>query len=231
MFKSTIAFTALAFAALGENQQDTRPSSLLKEETMTIEYFPETNQATLVMEGESEELLQSVEIRNPLGTRIVELGAGNGPAVALAGYKVETTESSLQALIETYAEGIYDIRAQTSEGRYALGKAVLSHEVLPAPVVLYPTEGSRDVSTTFITGWFPDPEAERYRVNVEQGENDGITVQLPAGTSSFQVPEGVLAPGTKTHLEVGAIGKNGNTSMVEVFFTTSAPPRRRPVGQ
>lgn len=231
MFKSTIALASLAFAVLGGQQQDIRSSSLLKEEMMTIEYFPEANQATLVMEGESEELLQSVEIRNPVGTTIVRLGAGHGPAVALAGYVVETTESSLQALLDTYAEGVYDIRAQTSEGRSALGQAVLSHDLLPAPVVLYPTEGSVDVSTTFITGWLPDPEAERYRVNVEQGENDGITVQLPAGTSSFQVPDGVLAPGTKTHLEVGAIGKNGNTTMVEIFFTTSAPPRRRTVGQ
>ena len=76
------------------------------------------------------------------------------------------------------------------------------------------------VSTNLTVSWVPDPEARAYRVILEQGETDGLTAVLPARSSSFQVPDGILAPGTESHVEVGAIGPNGNCTLVEVSFTT-----------
>jgi hypothetical protein len=98
---------------------------------------------------------------------------------------------------------------------------VFSH-ALPAPALIhYPRAGAVDVpASKLLVSWTPDRSASRYRVSLEQGENDGLTVELPAGSHSFQVPDGVLARNTETQLEIAAIGRNGNRTLVEVPFTT-----------
>ncbi len=219
MYKSTIAVAVLALA-LGQ-QRNEGPYLQLKEEKVTVEYTPAANEAVLIVEAESEESLGRVEVRNPGGNLIVELRAGKGQdVVALSGFVVETRESSAAVLLETFAEGVYDIRARTKDGRTALGSAVLSHDLLAEPVVVYPVAGAENVPANLTAGWMPDPNASGYVVSLEQGESDGIAVRLPPGSSSFEVPAGVLAPGEKTQLEVGAIGPSGNCTLVEVSFTT-----------
>jgi hypothetical protein len=59
-----------------------------------------------------------------------------------------------------------------------------------------------------------------YRVQLEQGESDGLAVNLPPEQDSFRVPDGFLARGTETQLEIAAIGPNGNHTVVEIAFTT-----------
>jgi hypothetical protein len=112
------------------------------------------------------------------------------------------------------------MRANTPEGLPAVGYAELSHQLQRPPVLLQPFDGAQGISTTPLVVWVPDPEVSEYRVNLEQGETDGLSVRLPAGSGAFQVPYGVLRPGTETQVEVGAVGRNGNVTLVESYFTT-----------
>ena len=79
---------------------------------------------------------------------------------------------------------------------------------------------SRRIPSGIVVSWTSDPSTVAHRVILEQDENDGLVVQLPAGANEFRVPDGFLLPGTETHVEVGAVAANGNTTLVEVGFST-----------
>ncbi len=221
MFKSLVAAMLVAVGFLGWNGSGSVvPPLKLNRQKLIVEYAAEANQATLVLDAESEEAVGEVEIRNPQGAAIFELSAQKGQRLALSEILIKTPDSSPADLFKNYPEGVYDILAQTVDGTPVQGKAVLSHELLAKPVVIYPIHGATRVPPHLTARWIPDPAASKYRLILEQDENDGLKVNLPAGSNSFRVPDGVLAPGTETTLEVVAVGLNGNCTLVEIIFTT-----------
>ncbi len=218
MYKTTLAFTMLALGAFGLQQASDDMVLRLKEERMILEYSATLNEAVLIAEAESEQALGRVEVRDSGGAPMLHMWAPVG--TTLSGFKVETGESSLADVLATYPEGVYPMRARARDGSCVEGSAVLSHRLPAAPVVIYPTEGDSSVPTNFTVTWTPDPGAAGYQVILEQDENDGLIVKLPAGSGSFRVPDRVLESGKETLLEVVAIGSNGNRTQVEVSFTT-----------
>lgn len=214
------ALVALGFAGQRDaHRQD--PALHFKEERLAIEYTATAGEASIVVEAESEEQVQSVDVHDPDGTPVFRLRAGYKPSLALSGFVIETRESDLKVLLESYPEGTYAMRGFSVGGQELAGSAMLSHELLAAPVVTYPVEGAVDVPLgNFVVRWNTDARAEGYRVSLEQGENDGLIVQLPAGSGSFVVPGGLLEASTDTQLEIAAIASNGNSTLVEIEFTT-----------
>lgn len=228
MHKSTITLTALALAALGvPNQEgrrplpyeDERPPLRLKEERMTLEYTATADEAVILVEAESEESLGRIEMRSPRGAPLLKMATNHARGFALQGFMVETKELSGEEFFKTYEAGIYDLRAMTTDGRQALGSAVLSHHLPRPAIITYPVDGSLAPTDMTVT-WMPDPDAAGYQVVLEQGESDGLIARLPADSNSFQVPPGILLPGVESHVEVGIVGDNGNCTLVEVQFTT-----------
>ncbi len=221
MYRTAFAIALLALAAVGWQQHQVRPYLQFKEERMFIEYSPALNEAALLVEAETEAGVEGLEIRDPLGSSRFKLWAASGQQLSLSGFMVESLESSPEELFAAYPEGIYDLRARSTDGDAVWGSAVLSHELPAQPIVLHPRDGDVNVpATNLIVAWHPDAAASGYKVILEQGENDGLTADVPAGQSSFQVPNGILAAGTQTHLEIGAIGPNGNRTLAEISFTT-----------
>lgn len=221
MLKPILALSALALASYATQQERYNPIQLLKEEAMTIEFTATANEAVLRIGAESEVELKSLQIRNPENKIIFEMRARRAPEHALSGFEVEMQEATAPEVFAAYPEGEYDIRGRTLDGKLALGRAHLSHELPLAPEVYYPYEGAFDVPVSNLTlSWMEDRSVEGYVVNLEQGETDGLTVKLPPGTDSFTVPDGILLPGTLSQFELGAIGANGNCTLVEVYFFT-----------
>jgi hypothetical protein len=221
MYKATITLAALALATPGSQQIHAVPDLRMKEEAITIEYTVGANEGVVVLEAETEETLDLVEIRNSRGAPILRLQADASREIALSGFVLEASESDPATLLQRYPEGVYDIRGRTVAGQQVRGKALLSHELLAAPLVVYPSEGAAGVPSRGLTvSWVPDPGAVGYRIGLEQGESDGVTARLPPGSSSFQVPDGILEPDTETQLEIGAVAPNGNCTLVEVVFRT-----------
>jgi len=200
--------------------QDGAPELGLKEERMTVHYTAALNEGTVVFEAESEKSLGRVLVRDPLGRRAVELASGAGQGLALSGFVVESVEFPLEELRQVYPAGAYDMSGRTVNGRRVAGHAMLKHELLDAPLVLFPDEGRANVPVNLTVSWIPDPEATGYTVVLEQGENDGLTVFVPGDQSFLEIPTGVLKPRTQGHVEVGAIHANGNVTYTEVAFTT-----------
>ncbi len=221
MLKPTIALIALSLSIYGWQEIARRdPVFRLKEESLTIEYTATANEAVIVFQAESEETLRRVEIEDPSGKPIMRMWVGHGHDVALSGFVVETAESSPGEILRVYGEGQYRVNANTLDGSPACGEAVLSHQLLEPPAVLYPFEQAFDVPTDLVVQWVADPSAREYRVVLEQGESDTLSVRLPAGSNSFAVPAGVLMSNRDSHVEVGAVGANGNCTLVEIEFRT-----------
>ena len=210
---------ALAFAASRQAGGEP-PTLLLKEEQIIIEYTATAGEATIIVVAESEESLGHIETLTPGGISILRIHAGSKGRFPLQGFLLEGRESSLEHLRRTYAPGLYELRALTTDGVPVRGSAVLSHDLRPAPRVLYPREGDAGVPVTLTVVWEADAGATSYQVVLEQGDSDTLTVELPRGTTSFAVPAGVLRPGEESHVEVGAYAPSGNRTLVEVSFTT-----------
>lgn len=214
------AVLALGFVASPEAHSGALPVEL-KEETMVIEYTVSSGEAAIVVSAEAETRLARVEVRTPGGPPILEMRTDRGPGFSFQGFVVETGEATPEELFAEYPPGDYNLRARTIDGRAAFGTAQFSHVLPQSPVVNYPTDGAVNVpSTNLIVTWTADPAVDAYRVILEQHETDLMTVQLQGGSSSFRVPNGVLAPGTRSQLEIVAVGANGNCTIVEVPFMT-----------
>jgi len=221
MYKSAFTLALSAFALFTSPDIQQGPAIHFTQETMIIEYSATLHQAEIVVEAECEEALDHVEVLNPSGAPILRLQTRGGQSVSLAGLRLEMGESSLAALYANCPEGVYRIRARSVSGRLVQGHASLSLEMVAAPVITYPLAGAGGVAiTSTAISWLPDPQAAGYTIDLEQNENDGLKATLPAGSSSFQVPAGVLAPNTQTRLEIQAIAPNGNRTLSEIRFTT-----------
>jgi hypothetical protein len=217
--------TALALCGLAivPSARQLRDQTFLrfKEERMVIEYTPAADEAVVRMDAENEGGVDRVEVRDPRGVTRLSLQAQHGRIEGIQGMVIESREMGLDDLLATYRQGTYSLRGRSVDGLTVIGSAVLSHELLAEPVVLYPTPGEQGVPAERVkVAWIPDAQADRYRVVLEQGESDGLAVELPAGSSSFLVPEGVLRDATETFVEIAAIASNGNSTTVEVPFTT-----------
>lgn len=222
MLKTLIAVTLIALGlASWQTARLDQPVLHLKEEKLTIEYTATADEAVLIMEAEAELDLASVIVRSPSGVTVLEMNSGDGAPLALSGFVVETRECTPEELFLQYPAGRYDLTGRTLEGRVARGSAQLSHDLPRVPTVNYPFEGATQVPTEGLEiTWNVDTSARAYRLVLEQNDNDGLVVTLPAGSTSFQVPDHLLAANTETQLEVGAVAANGNCTLVEIVFKT-----------
>ena len=226
MSKAAIPLVLITLATSGavhgwQSQHEPRERLQLKEEAMIVEYTATANEAVVIVEAEAEEALGRVEVQSPLGSTLLRLRSEGGEELAVQGFVLESEELPPNQLFRKFSEGNYDFRALSVDGKRASGSAWLSHVLPAAPVVTYPVEGSRNVPAhDLLVTWVSDSAASGYRLVLEQDENDGLTVSLPPGSDSFQVPPGILRGATESHVEVGAIGPNGNITLVEIGFTT-----------
>jgi len=220
MHEANLTVAAVALAAITAPQAHDAPLFRLQEERISIEYNVTRAEAVIAMEAEAEVALRGLEIRAPDGELLFTLSAAAAAGPGFKEFRLGSAEIGPTSFAKMLAEGVYELRGRTAGGQLVLGEALLSHGLLRPPVVLYPVEGARDVPTDLVVSWVPEAGVAGYHVVLEQGENDGLSLDLPGGASSFQVPPGILAHGTESHVEVGAIAPNGNRTLVEISFTT-----------
>lgn len=220
MFKSMLALTC-AVAGLATVPHAGRGAALrLKEEEIFVEYTASANEAVIKVKGESEASLEQLEMRAPGGAIVLSVRAPEGRALSITGFAFDLLESDPLTVLQAYAEGTYEMRGRTVLGRTVAGEATLSHLLPAPPVITYPRSGDVHVAANGLTvTWLPDASATGgYQVMLEQNDNDGLSVRMPPGSTSLRVPDGVLRPGVRTLVEVGAIGEGGNCTLVEVPF-------------
>lgn len=223
MKKRVIGGAVLALACVGWRTVTVpaEPAMRFKEEALSLKYCATTGEAAIVVEAECEESLSRVEVWSPAGSPMLRVSGVQGFGSALSGFVVETQEGALSSITQSFAPGAYALRGRTLAGETVVGSAELSHDLPPAPTLLYPVEGAGNVPTSNLSvSWVADPGVSSYRVALEQGENDGLVITLPPGSSSFQVPDGFLQSNVRSQLELTAVAASGNRTSVEIFFRT-----------
>lgn len=218
MLKLTLLVT-VPLALPGSFQGRNHPALQLASGKMFLEHV-ENGPVALRIEAESDDPLGQVQVLTPEGKTFLQFEVSTGRS-SLSGFAFEVTEASLGALQQKCSEGRYEIRAWTSRGRPAEGGASLSFDMPAAPQVLFPPRAAIGVpARNLIVRWLPQQDASGYYLELEQDDNDGLAVHLPPGRTSFRIPNGFLVPGVEAHLEVAAVGANGNRTVAEVPFTT-----------
>jgi len=194
----------------------------LRQATISAEFTAGSGEVALVVSAEAETGLDQVEVRDPFGLRVAGLSSGiRGRTLALHGFRLEVAETDRATFFASYPPGLYEIRARTSDGRAAIAATRLSHAVPLPPTPVYPLEDDVDVPASGLSiRWVASSDAAHYQVGLEEGETDLLAARLAGGSRSFTVPDGVLEPGHRYKLEIGAVDESGNCTFREVLFRT-----------
>jgi hypothetical protein len=183
--------------------------------------------AEIVITAQGFEGLKSLHVRAPSG-RIVASVQSNDRirgrrAIGLAEVVIETGEPDIESVKAAYPEGTYQFFGRTVGGARLFGEAVLSHDVLPGPS--FTPNGAEDLDPdAVVIQWAALAGAAGYIVEIENDDLDfNITARLPGTATNFEIPAGLLAPGTEYEVGVASITDEGNVAFAESSFTTRGP--------
>ena len=132
--------------------------------------------------------------------------------------------TDVESLKAAYPAGEYSFAGATAVGVEFRGSSSLSHKLPPTTSFLNPTERATGVEFKNLEiGWTPVENVTGYVVELEQAKLDmKLIVTLPASTTKFAVPAGLLVPGMKYQLGIGTVSASGNVSFIETVFSTVA---------
>lgn len=191
-----------------------------------IEYNASANDLGFHVSLDAEDW-ETLEIRDPSGTTIFEVGSGGGytglglTELFFEGAEPSLDEFPLEELLKRFPEGGYRFIAETADGRRLSSTAILSHAVPAGPAVFADVQnGSITIRWTPVTGpaeILPDEDVVvvGYQVIVEP-----FQVTLPATSTQVTLPsEFVAALAVGEHpFEVLAIDASGNQTITEGVF-------------
>ena len=179
-------------------------------------------EVVFAVKGQDDGLVE-LKVVSPDGRTVIDFTAPDPSTLGLRQFRIETPEPrDVQALKAAYPEGTYKFSGKTVSGDILVGQSKLSHR-LPTPVTFKsPAPGAKGVPIrNFVVSWGTVPGVAFYTLELEQDEqNLKITATLPASSASFALADGILLPGKEYQLGIGAVGADGNVSVVETSFTT-----------
>lgn len=163
--------------------------------------------------------LSELTIVAPNGRKVVAFSAPEPVTLGMRKFFFESPEpQDLASLKAAYPEGEYLFRGRSFAGETLAGKATLSHRLPQTTTILSPDSDARSLAAGRRITWRAVAGVSAYMVELEN-DTSSITAKLPASSTSFAVPDGFLAAGTRYKLAVGTVGNEGNISFVESSFT------------
>lgn len=199
------------------------PAIEFDEATIFIEYNATDEDAEVVVAIDADMGLERFRIVNPCGQEILDLRSRNTDDIGVRKIALETPEPGLDEVLDGYPEGWYRFFGKAEDGQKLYSEVWLSHELPGAPTITYPLDGATGVPTNgAVATWSAGSDAASFFLELDQ---DDLGVDLKSNvagdTSSFGLPSGWIRPDTEYQFGLGARGKNGNLSVVEIHFTTA----------
>ena len=222
---------ALGLAAVLAQSAPTAQSNLAKkrpcidfsELRMTLEQNATDGDTEVVLLAlGQDEGLQRLEITAPNGRRVAKFD-GDGRGIGIREFLLESAEPpDLDAVLASFPEGIYSFSGKTVTGDCLKGSASLSHEIVPATVLLTPSEEEIVPIDKLVLSWQAVAGVERYVVELNN-ENSGseFTFDVFPPTTSVAIPAHFLQPDSEYQFAVGVKTANGNVTFVELTFFTA----------
>jgi hypothetical protein len=169
-----------------------------------------------------DEGLGALTITAPDGRTLLD-ARSPGAKLGLRPFKIESPEPAADGSVQAdWPAGRYQVVGTSIAGETLTGSVELSHEMPTGATFVQPTAGQEGVKTDGVIKWEGPAEVANYVLILEDEKTDlELEVELPADTTSFQLPPGYLRPGTEYKLAIGAVAGNGNRSFVEIEIETA----------
>ena len=167
--------------------------------------------------------LAELFIVSPNGRTVVDFKAPESSTLGIRQFRFESPEPpDVAALKAAYPEGTYLFSGKTSAGDQFQSTSRLSHRLPAASTFIAPVPETEDVPIRDLDiSWRAVENVLFYIIEIEQDEmNVNITARLPKSSTSFNVPDEFLVPGTEYEMELGTVTDEGNITFVETSFTT-----------
>jgi hypothetical protein len=171
-----------------------------------------------------EDGLVKLTVIAPDGRTIVDFSAPGRSSMGMRQFRFESPEpTDVSALKKAFPEGEYTFTGATSSGAQFNDKATLSHKLPATTAFVSPKANAGNVSARNLRiSWAPVKGVSGYTIEVNPSKSSAhLELKLPASTTSFVVPEGILVSGGKCQLGIGTISSSGNISVIETTFTTA----------
>ncbi len=211
---AALTFTA-SFEVLGADTESFATASVHFEQNATDRDYEVVFKAKGGKEG-----LAELTIVAPNGRKVVAFSAPEPITLGIRDFFFESPEpQDLASLKTAYPEGEYLFRGKSFSGATLAGKATLSHRLPSTATILSPDPEGQDFAAAKQIRWRAVAGVSNYIVELKT-DAWKIEAKLPASATSFPVPDGFVAAGTKYKLAVGTVGGEGNISFVETSFTT-----------
>jgi len=194
---------------------DSEPAAEFAEARLVLEHNATDGDAELVayIKG-GDEGFAKLRIYAPDGAVLLELSTQDS-TVGLRVVEIESAEPGVAEVTTAYPEGRYRMEGVTIGGARLSAYANLSHQ-LPAAPILKVNNNAGTVT------WSASADAVSYSLELER-EVDGedemkLTIELPASTRLFTIPEAFLVAGDY-QVGIAAHAENGNIVVVEQEFS------------
>lgn len=217
----------------------------LKEAKLNIEHNA-TDSDTGFQGAIDSEGWEWLDVIGPDGTVVLTLeGRGELATLGVTELFFETVEPAnvdvpIEDMLAKLPEGDYTIIGPTMEngvsGDHTVGIALLTHDIPAGPGLLTPAKGVSVPVGDLEFSWSPvtetitgEPvEIISYQLIVEKDEEvhphaigkRGLSMYLPASTTSMTISSGFFEPGTVYQWEVLAIEESGNQTLSSSEFAT-----------
>jgi hypothetical protein len=166
--------------------------------------------------------LAKLTITAPNGHMIVDFKTPG--ATGMRQFRFESPEpKDAAALKKAFPEGEYVFAGSSPSGARFRGKATLSHKLPDNTSFIVPKAEARGLPATGLKiSWAPVKGVAGYTIELDPAKTSAhLEMKLPPSVTSFVVPKGILAPGSKCQLGIGTVSKDGNVSVIETSFTTA----------
>ncbi len=171
-----------------------------------------------------DEGLSELLIISPDGRTVVHVTAPESSTLGIRQFHFESPEPpDVDSLKAAYPEGVYAFFGTTLSGDNLAGRSSLSHQLPGTAEFIQPASENEEISVAEPKlSWTRVEDMAYYILEIEQDElNMNLTALLPASTTTFTLPDGLLLPGEEYELAIGTVSSEGNISFVEMEFTAS----------
>ena len=222
VFISVAVMTTAASAVFAAAAED--PATEFEEASIVVERNDTDGDTEVVIElTAGDEGLRSLYMRTPDGRLIASVGSYHPSSEGIREFHFESPEPEGDRILASYPEGLYRFYGRSTIGERFFSKVWLSHRLSAAPTIINPVRDEVVGSDELTIQWSSVPGIAEYIVEFENESADPeqvLTVNLPAATTSFEVPAALLVPGADYQVGVAAVGRNGNIIVTETTFST-----------
>ncbi len=189
---------------------------------MFYQYSATDDDAEVTIDVEADIAIDHLIVRGPDSQKIVSVASHN--QLGLREVEVESDEPSVEEVQLAYPEGDYSFKGRAVDGTFLVGEAEITHDVVAAPdfVDFSPCNEVVDHSVPIAITWNPVSGADGgYELIIEQDDTGAnLRITISAGSTSFVIPDGLLAPGLDYEIEMKAVSAQGNKTSASCEFST-----------